>query len=55
MARYGTGALIALAACVVLAGPVIRDNFMRALWIGLGMGAVLLCYLLIVRRRAGRK
>lgn len=51
MARYGKWALIALAAGVVLAGPGIRDNAARALWIVLGLAAILACYVLLVRRK----
>jgi hypothetical protein len=51
MARTGKWALIALATGVVLTGPGIRDDAMRALWIVLGVAVVVPFYFLILRRR----
>jgi len=48
--RVARSMLIALAAGVVLTGPGIRDNAERALWIVLGLAAILACWFLLVRR-----
>ena len=55
MARYmaGLGTDRAGAAGVVLAGPGIRDNAARALWIVLGLAAILACYVLARPKAAG--
>ena len=52
MARTGKWVLIVLATGVVLAGPGIRDNAARALWIVLGLAVILPLYLLAERGRA---
>jgi hypothetical protein len=39
-----------LAAGVVLAGPFIRDNGLRAVWVTLGLAASLFCYRALLRR-----
>jgi hypothetical protein len=50
-ARWGNWALIALAAGIVLAGPGIRDDAARTLWIVLGLAVILPLYLLTARRK----
>ena len=41
--------VLLLAAGVVLAGPFIYDNGLRALWVTLGLATTLTCYRAIVR------